>query len=116
MTSASFTARSRLKRASSLSASRPSPDLIRGLSRPPPPFSRPHPTLPRKRGEGRVGAVAGTSPATLVYDLEQTKSAPISVKYVGGKDLSAVVAAVRRRAATGWNQQRPRAGRAAPTC
>jgi hypothetical protein len=68
----------------------------------PPPYPPPHAV------EGRVGAVAGTSPATtlaydlttLVYDLKQTKSALIYVKYVGGSDLS-VVAAVRRR---GLNQ------------
>src|SRR5260370_38589604 len=105
MASASFTARSRLKRASSLSASWPSPDLIRGLSRPPPPFSRPHPTLPGKRGEGRVGAVARTSPAPPVYDLEETKSAPISVNHVVGKDTSTVGAPVHRRASTGRHQQ-----------
>src|SRR5258706_15716756 len=57
--------------------------------------------------------VAGTSPATtLVYDLKRTKSALIYVKYVGGRDRSAVVAAVRRRGLSRLKSARH--GRAAP--
>src|SRR5258706_12588733 len=51
---------------------------------------------------------AGTSPATtLVYDLKRTKSALIYVKYVGGRDRSAVVAAVRRRGLSRLEFARP---------